>query len=429
MPQQTSLEVQPTVAAPSTQATHQITETELNEPSETVDVNADDDFNLNWLPLSDFVTQGYVVLDMTSGNQVMGDNADLPLEAGSLTHLMTLYTVLTDAAYDPHKTVVLGDVISPEAVFSSGETITTETALFAMYYDASEEAAQALVDSYGPGSEEFLKKMNRNAQSLGMSNTSYLDPTGGNLGSTTTAEDTAKLLQVLKNLTAFRAISESAGYLLPNNGNYNVAGLDQLTNPATMIDVMSSDYLTQLNGLMLADSVEGWSYGAGSARTNDGRELLAVVLGAASKNEAIQGEQRAAHAIRTLLEESAKSLGVQAVENRSILALTAQAEQTKPTEPAGAMEITDEKSTVTERETTVEETTVETVPIALADESNRGNRRTIGWTFYAILGVLLLALIALIISVIVMARKKKAMEKRRRATAARSSQFSTFYRR
>lgn len=382
-----------------------------------------------WLTTDDLLAQGYIVLDMASGNQVIGDNADLPLEAGSLTHLMTLYTVLTDTAYDPHKTVKLGDVLSPEAVFSSGETITTETALFAMYYDTSEEAAQALVNTYGPGSEEFLEKMNRNAQSLGMSNTNYLDPTGAGLGSTTTAEDTAKLLQALENQTAFRAISESVSYLLPNSANYSVTGLAQLSNPATMIDVMSSDYLTQLNGLMLADSAEGWSYGAGSARTNDGQELLAVVLGAASKNEAIQGEQRAAHAIRTLLEEAAKSLGVQAVENRSILALTAKAGQSQRTEPAGAMEITDEQPTVTEHEPTVEQTTLETVPIALTDESNRGDGGGIGWLFYAVLGILVVALIALTVSVIVMARKKKAMEKRRRATAARSGQVSTFYRR
>lgn len=404
-PQQT----QSTTATPTVEQTQQSIETAETKTTENVNSNAETEFKRVWLQLEDFATQSYIVLDLTSGKQVMGDNAELPLEAGSLTHLMTLYTVLNDVSYDPYRVVTLGDILSPETIFLSGEAITTETALFAMYYGSSEESALALADTYGPGGEGFLEKMNRNAQSLGMVNTNYLDPTGTVLGSTTTVKDTTKLLQALEQQAAFRTISESSCYLPPSDLNDSVTGMTQLHNPASIIDVMSSDYLTQLNGLILADNPERGAYGAGFARTNDGQQLLAVVMGATSNNDAIRGEQRAAHAIRTLLEEGAKSLGVPAVDNRSILAIGQAAAQ--PQTPESTEPIATEEETTTPVSTTTIEPAA-TVPLALNEHQSDEDK--LGWLFYVVLAVLILAIVGLIIGTILTRRKKREQQQRRR---------------
>lgn len=357
-----------------------------------------------WLGMDEFLAQSYAVIDLATGESVMAENQDLPLEAGGLTRLMTLYTVLTDPAYDPEKPVILGEIWDPEAIFTSGETITTEAALFAMFYEASDDAAHALVTTYGPEREAFLQKMQQNAQSLGMVNTTYVDPLGIERGSQTTAIDTATLIRALNNQEPFKAMTRQPAYLLPDGAKYSVSGLAQIQNPAAVMDAMSSDYLLNIKGLMLTDSADGWSYGAGSAQTNDQRNLLAVVMGAASKVEAIQGEQRAAQATRTLLEEGAKTLGVPSVDNRSLLAV-ARAEATTPApEPV-----------VTEAEVTepaVTETVATVAQVALTEEDTKEDG--LGWIFYVVLAILVIAIIGLIVGSIVMAQRKKRERQMRR---------------
>lgn len=357
--------------------------------------------------MDEFMAQSYIVVDLNSGRPVLSENPELPLEAGSLTRLMTVYTVLTDPSFDPDRPVVLGDVSAESDIFVGGETISSEAALFATYYEASDAAARALVQTYGPEPEAFVTKMQQNAQSLGMTYTRYVDPLGSVSGSVTSAEDTVKLLQALNRQAPFRRLSELSAYLLPDGSRYAVSGLAQIPNPGSVVDIMSSDYLTDLEGLLVSNSSNGWSYGAGSAKTNDGRELLAVVLGAASKIDAIQGEKRAAQALRTLLEEGAKSLGVSPVNHRSFL--SAAGRGTAPDAPHDQNTVTPTAEKVTENVTTTPETEA-TLPLALSNAA--GNEERLDWPFYVILAVLVLALFALIVSLILQRRKRRVRRQR-----------------
>lgn len=357
--------------------------------------------------MDEVMAQSYLVVDINSGKPVLAENADLPLEAGSLTRLMTVYTVLTDPSFDPNQPVVLGDIPEEGGIFIGGETISTEAALFATYYEASDAAAHALVQTYGPDRDAFVRKMQQNAQSLGMLNTRYVEPVDSVSGSVTSAEDTVKLLQALNRQAPFRRLSELSAYLLPDGSRYAVSGLAQIPNPGAVVDIMSSDYLTDLEGLLVSNSSDGWAYGAGSAKTNDGRELIAVVLGAASKIEAIQGEKRAAQVLRTLLEEGAKSLGVSPVNNRSLIAIDGR--EAAPAVPQNQNAVRPIEEKVTENDTTTVHETEASLPLALSTASP--NDKDLGWSFYVILAVLVLALFALIVSLILQLRKQRMRRK------------------
>ncbi len=358
-----------------------------------------------WLGMDEFLAQSYAVIDLETGETVLSENQELPLEAGGLTRLMTLYTVLTDPAYDPEKPVTLGEISDPAAIFASGETISTEAALFAMFYEASDDAALALVNAYGPERDAFVQKMQQNARSLGMVNTTYFDPLGIERGSQTTAEDTVKLLRSLNNQEPFKAMTRQPAYLLPDGAKYSVSGLASIDNPAAVMDAMSSDYLVDIDGLMVTDSADGWSYGAGAAATNDGRELLAVVMGAATKVEAIEGIQRAAQATRTLLEEGAKAIGVPGVDNRSMLAVSRREAEAQEPEPVVT------ESVATEPE--VKET-VGTVAQVQLNEEPEEEDEGLGWLFYVVLAVLAIAVISLIVGSIIMSQRRKRERQMRR---------------
>lgn len=309
-----------------------------------------------WLQMKDLLAQSYLVVNLSKNKTIISDNEDLPLEAGGLTRLMTLYTILTDDQYDPAKPVTLLDGIDADSIFLSNEQVTTEAALFALFYQGSDDASLALIETYGPGRESFLKKMQSKAEALGMVDTHYSDPIGLERGSVTTAHDTALLIMTLQDLEPFRRMIEKPGYALPDGNKTLISGTEIIQNPAALLNMMSSDYLTDIVGITLTNSVDGWSYGSGLAKTNNGQQLLAVVLGAASKMDEVQGDQRAAQVLRTLLEQGAKSLGILGVKNRSVLSVTVP----KVTEPTESKESSEESTTVTEKVKETTEAKVET---------------------------------------------------------------------
>lgn len=392
------------VAQEQTPVNYQVPTSEVTSTTPT-DVNIDSAIitENSWLPLDMFLAQSYFICYSGEALPVMRENEALLLEAGGLVRLMLLYSVLTDPDYAPSTPLSLTEFYCETEPFASGETISTETALFAMFYEASDEATKALIDHYGPGREAMLQKMQEHASELGMSNTSYTDPSGMTRGSMTTAEDTTKLVLALNELSAFRIMVEKQMYLLPQGAQRSVSGLSGFSNPAAYVKEMSSPYLQNLNGIMLTDSSDGWSYGVAEAVSNDGRHLLAVVMGAATRLDEIQGEQRAAQVLRTLLEEGAKELGVESSSGWLL-------ERTQPT-PTTVEEFvpeatTDESlavSTPSETQIVPTETTSEVIVDETSqDQMHFGNN----WAFYAMFGCLLLAIIGLLIYSIASNKKR-----------------------
>lgn len=110
--------------------------------------------------------------------------ADTRVPIASLTKVMTAMVVL--AAGDLERPVTVSQAAVDYAAahggsaagLAPGEVLTARQLLYAMMLPSGCDAAYALAESFGPGQEAFIGKMNATAQRLGMPNSHFSDPSG-----------------------------------------------------------------------------------------------------------------------------------------------------------------------------------------------------------------------------------------------------------
>jgi len=76
-----------------------------------------------------------------------------------------------------------------------GETFTTSELLYPMLLESSNDAAEVFAQSYGY--DAFIAKMNAFVAGLGMTSTSFKDPSGLNSGNASNAHDLFTLAQYI----------------------------------------------------------------------------------------------------------------------------------------------------------------------------------------------------------------------------------------
>ena len=391
----------PSVTTESTTA-----ESEITQPQASSQAGA-----VRYLGSEEVSAQAYTIIDLNTGEAIAGENGDLPLSMSGFVRLMTLKVVLESPDYNPLEIVTIPESARAEELFYAGEEISTEAALFAMLFGNSNDAAQALAEAYGPGQAAFVERMNAEASKLQLNSVSFSDATGESASTLITANELARLVKDLMKLPEFKAIYEAQAYLMPQSSQREVAGLVKLENPAQEVDLMSSDFLTQLKGIMLTENNDAWSYGLAAARTTANQDILAVVFGASTERPEITGVKRAAYALRSYLEEGAKGAGAQPRQFLSVL-------QAKPVDEEPEPSIEESTEAVTTVETTVETSTapteIETTAAALKPQ---GPKAILKILFYVLGALLALALIALIIATVMQrrrAREEEEMERMRR---------------
>jgi serine-type D-Ala-D-Ala carboxypeptidase (penicillin-binding protein 5/6) len=205
-----------------------------------------------------------------------------PVPIASVAKVMTAYLTLREHPLAPGQhgfmmTITLGDVEEQgeraelgesNLPVRVGERITERQALQALLLPSANNIA-ALLAAHDAGSlAAFVKRMNATASALGMTATTYTDPSGFNQGTVSTAADQLKLAHVAMRVPAFAAIVDERAAVLP------VAGR-----------------VSNFNGLVGADGYVGVKTGSDSAAggclmfarhiTIAGRALtmLGVVLG------------------------------------------------------------------------------------------------------------------------------------------------------
>ncbi len=153
------------------------------------------------LPSTILTAKSYIVIDDQNGNVLAAKDSKLLWPAASMTKLVTAM-VLLDLGYTPKKliTITKNDQVGGSGVaLKTGYKYTTQDLLSAALIHSSNNAAKALARSNGLSEEDFVKKMNEKAKSLGAISTSFEDPTGLSPKNLTTAEDFAKIaLEALK---------------------------------------------------------------------------------------------------------------------------------------------------------------------------------------------------------------------------------------
>jgi D-alanyl-D-alanine carboxypeptidase len=143
----------------------------------------------------------YLVLDATSGRELVADRADELRHPASLTKLMTIY--LTFSALDSGR-LSLGDALPvsinalnapPTKIgLPPGGTVNVRDATMALVTRSANDAAIVLAEALGGDEATFAQLMTQKARQLGMTSTVYRNASGlPNREQVTTARDLAKL--------------------------------------------------------------------------------------------------------------------------------------------------------------------------------------------------------------------------------------------
>jgi D-alanyl-D-alanine carboxypeptidase len=143
----------------------------------------------------------YLILDATSGRELVADRADELRHPASLTKLMTIY--LTFSALDSGR-LSLGDALPvsinalnapPTKIgLPPGGTVNVRDAMMALVTRSANDAAIVLAEALGGDEATFAQLMTQKARQLGMTSTVYRNASGlPNREQVTTARDLARL--------------------------------------------------------------------------------------------------------------------------------------------------------------------------------------------------------------------------------------------
>ena len=131
------------------------------------------------------IGKAYLVADLSSGQILASEKADERFEPASLTKLMTAYLVF-QALKD--KKLALGQAVpvSEKAWRASGSRmfieprrpVTVDELIRGMIVQSGNDACVALAEAIGGSEDVFAQMMNREAQRLGMKNSSFMNASG-----------------------------------------------------------------------------------------------------------------------------------------------------------------------------------------------------------------------------------------------------------
>ena len=120
-----------------------------------------------------------VLLDADSGRVLYAQNADEPMLIASITKIMTAVVALEQGRLDDTYTVTADDMAEGSSMYlAAGETLTLEELLYGLMLASGNDAALAVAHCVSGSEERFVAQMNAKAAQLGMTNTSFANPSG-----------------------------------------------------------------------------------------------------------------------------------------------------------------------------------------------------------------------------------------------------------
>ncbi|WP_244941934.1 serine hydrolase [Streptomyces rubrogriseus] len=235
-------------------------------PAPTLDLTAQDSFSFDGgKPQIPWPESGQAALDVQGIGSFGSSGDQKPVPIASVAKVMTAYLVLRD---HPLKSGAEGPKIkidqaaedqsqagqeSTVDVFA-GDSISQREALQAILIASANNVARLLA-RWDAGSEKaFVEKMNATAKDLGMTNTTYTDPSGLNNTTVSTAVDQVKLAKAAMKEPAFREVAAMMSYndyKGENHGNWN-----QLVGHNGVVGIKTGTTTSALGNLVFAAKKE-----------------------------------------------------------------------------------------------------------------------------------------------------------------------------
>jgi D-alanyl-D-alanine carboxypeptidase (penicillin-binding protein 5/6) len=235
-------------------------------------------------------SQGATLIDADTGQVLFSKNSDTQFFPASTTKALTALIIAEDLKLDE---VVTIDKDSPFTTGSriyviEGEKFTVEQLLYALLLESANDAAVALAKYHSGTVEQFVKKMNEKAKSLGATHTNFTNPNGlPDTAHLTTAHDLALIGKAFEKQPKLMEMARTYKFDLPptnkqpevrhlfnsNRFLYGTGSKNKITYKGQSIDI-KWDAIT---GLKTGYTNAAQQCFIGSA-TQNGRNLISVIL-------------------------------------------------------------------------------------------------------------------------------------------------------
>lgn len=144
---------------------------------------------------SSITAEAVLVIDDATRDVLLARNSRKPHPLASITKLMTAVVALEHRVpMSRTMTIVDGDEVGGARLrVDDGTRLTVRQVFDAMLVGSANNAANALARSTKLAKEEFVEEMNARAGEIGLTATTFVDPSGIEVGNVSTAEDVAAL--------------------------------------------------------------------------------------------------------------------------------------------------------------------------------------------------------------------------------------------
>lgn len=139
------------------------------------------------VPMPQVAAKSWMLFDVTSGQALASQNADVRIEPASLTKLMTAYLAF---AAIKEKRLTMDQTVVPTTIvlkvksdesrmfLEANKPVGVRDLLLGLIVQSGNDASLALAEAVGGSEEGFVAMMNRQAQQMGMKNTHFSNTDG-----------------------------------------------------------------------------------------------------------------------------------------------------------------------------------------------------------------------------------------------------------
>ncbi len=230
-----------------------------------------------------------ILIDANTGNVLYEKNAEKKMYPASTTKIMTALVALdaikneeisldqplalSQSAYDSL------DIDGSSIALKVGESMTLEGLLQGLLIASGNDAAVTIAEGISGSTEEFVIRMNEKAKTLGLENTSFVNPHGlHNEKHYTTAKDMAHLAREAMKNDTFRSIVECAHIYLPAT---NMSDKRYFINTNNLVSRMRYPYYfyDKATGIKTGSTTEA-GYCLVSSAEDRGKSVICVLFDA-----------------------------------------------------------------------------------------------------------------------------------------------------
>lgn len=393
-----------------------------------------------WPEIEQVKAKAYVVVDASNMKILAEHNAHTRRPMASTTKILTALTVINHPDFDLDRIVtvskeatVLPSSISARVGLMEGEKLTTEECLYGLMVHSGNDCANVLAENYSPAKSgtalerrnAFCEEATKYAHSLGAKDTSIKNPSGFTVeGHYSTAYDLALLAQTGLQDEIFSRLVSTSFYRMPATNKHPVAGWKILCNTNGLVlsspELYGSQYFKSYDGVKTGTTSLAGKCLVGAGTTHDNRQIIAALLDA---DLTVDGSSLTIDIfMRALLEEGAEKLGVEPIREdlgTSGQGFSAQSDEEEPVIPeqteAETEETEDSTDTTKPTDSDQKTLTTDTVPTAVHTDETHANSGLFSGDLsnvsLIVLGILMLALLAILLFLGFSIRKDKRKQK------------------